>query len=1056
MVDPVDAAAPAVEAMTTVPADNSEAPPISLRDMPDAANDGRLKTSKRISISAPGFTTSVDLTDHGLDVIIDENSSQLTNLLKPGFALDEDHLIPDLPDYLTKPSSEGVPSLNVVIQIVGSRGDVQPFVALGKVLREKYGHRVRIATHLVFKEFVEENGLLFFSIGGDPAELMAFMVHNPGLIPDVATLRSGEVGRRRKGTYEMLVGCWRSCIEAGDGTGPAIFEAGRNEEEQTAPFIADCIIANPPSFAYLHCAEKLGIPCHMMFTMPWSPTKSFPHPLVNIRSSNADGDQSNFISYALFEMVTWQGLGDIINKFRKSRLNLQPISLMWAPGMASRLRVPFTYCWSPALIPKPKDWGPHISVSGFYFLSLASAYTPDPALLEFLAAGPPPVYIGFGSIVVDDPDAMTKMIFDAVKKAGIRALVSKGWGGLGASELGQPKEIFMLGNVPHDWLFQHVSAVVHHGGAGTTAAGITAGKPTVVVPFFGDQPFWGAMIARAGAGPSPIPYKSLNVESLVSQLKIALKPETLIKAKELGESIATESGCEAGATQFHSQLGDNIRCSVLPDRAAMWSVKKTDVKFSGLVATVLINQGLVDLHDLKLHRTREYELEDGPWDPVSGVTSTLIGTLGSLAMGVADLPTEFYQALKAQSNKSSSRFGTSNTSLAMNQSLNNSNSSLSGSKSVKSLVTNSNNSSTSLASDAASTTPTASVSEFSKINKSTSALSTTSTVLSTNSSHPSSILDPKSPDFPIKREEFLKHRPSHAATVATHAAEVVIKAPMDLAFSVAQGFHNVPKLYGDTTVRQPESITGFQSGVKAASKDLILGFYDGISGLVTQPVNGTRENGVAGLLSGVAKGVGGLVLKPVGAVAGLPSSILRGVYKELEKSTDFCLQTHIMLSRLAQGVKEAEDVTPGYEAEIIKKWREVMREADERAKDVTCIVTGQRYTCHHGLKFKSTRHMTLQEAQAHTSEAGLKHGPTASVQEITTESDRESLVSADSDELVDPKMEVRLPGGKIKKKNMSLRDLVERVKHGHHKDKHLSSLPLGNLQLGTANVISVT
>ena len=142
---------------------------------------------------------------------------------------------------------------------------------------------------------------------------------------------------------------------------------------------------------------------------------------------------------------------------------------------------------SPALIPKPEDWGRHISISGFYFLSLASNYQPDPDLADFLASGPPPVYIGFGSIVVEDPNAMTKLIFEAVKMTGQRALVSKGWGGLGGSELSIPDGVFMLGNCPHDWLFQHVSCVVHHGGAGTTAAGIALGRPTVIVPFFGDQ-----------------------------------------------------------------------------------------------------------------------------------------------------------------------------------------------------------------------------------------------------------------------------------------------------------------------------------------------------------------------------------------------------------------------------------------------------------------------------------------------------------------------------------------------------------------------------------------
>lgn len=234
-------------------------------------------------------------------------------------------------------------------------------------------------------------------------------------------------------------------------------------------------------------------------------------------------------------------------------------------------------------------------------MSLASSYTPDPELAAYLAAGPPPVYIGFGSIVVDDPDAMTKLIFEAVKKAGVRALVSKGWGGLGADDLGIPEGVFMLGNVPHDWLFQHVSAVVHHGGAGTTAAGIATGKPTVVVPFFGDQPFWGAMVARAGAGPVPIPYKQLTADKLAAAITEALKPETLERAKELGSKIKEEKGAETGAKSFHDMLDvDHLRCSLAPSRVAVWRVKRTQTRLSALAAHVLANEGLLDFGDLKL------------------------------------------------------------------------------------------------------------------------------------------------------------------------------------------------------------------------------------------------------------------------------------------------------------------------------------------------------------------------------------------------------------------------------------------------------------------------
>jgi hypothetical protein len=201
--------------------------------------------------------------------------------------------------------------MNIVIHVVGSRGDVQPFVSLGKVLHENYGHRVRLATHPTFKTFVEENGLEFFSIGGDPAELMAFMVKNPGLMPGLDSLKSGDVGQRRRGMYEIVKGCWRSCIEAGNGMDEVDYSKihGNSPRSLDMPFIADAIIANPPSFAHIHCAERLGIPLHLMFTMPWSPTQSFPHPLTTIHSSNAEPNMTNLVSYALVEMMTWQGLG---------------------------------------------------------------------------------------------------------------------------------------------------------------------------------------------------------------------------------------------------------------------------------------------------------------------------------------------------------------------------------------------------------------------------------------------------------------------------------------------------------------------------------------------------------------------------------------------------------------------------------------------------------------------------------------------------------------------------------------------------------------------------
>lgn len=185
--------------------------------------------------------------------------------------------------------------LNIVIQVVGSRGDVQPFIALGTQL-QRHGHRVRLATHNVFHDFVRgSSSLEFYPIGGDPADLMAYMVKNPGLIPSMKSLRAGDIQQKRHMVASMLDGCWRSCIHPDPETG--------------TPFVADAIIANPPSFAHVHCAEALSIPLHLMFTMPWSPTRAYSHPLadIKIKTSGTNPELINYLSYGVVEWLTWQG-----------------------------------------------------------------------------------------------------------------------------------------------------------------------------------------------------------------------------------------------------------------------------------------------------------------------------------------------------------------------------------------------------------------------------------------------------------------------------------------------------------------------------------------------------------------------------------------------------------------------------------------------------------------------------------------------------------------------------------------------------------------------------
>ncbi|SMY23427.1 unnamed protein product [Zymoseptoria tritici ST99CH_1A5] len=916
-----------------------------------------------ITQTQDGFDTKATVAEDGrVNIRINQADRRLSQLLVPSLkqlqqaAADEEAPPPAyIPPSLG--GADGVPPpppMNVVIQVVGSRGDVQPFVALGKVLKETYGHRVRLATHPNFKDFVIENDLEFFSIGGDPQALMAFMVKNPGLMPDFNALRGGDIGMRRKEVGEYLQGCWRSCFETGDGTGVEATDktvedwSAEGDDYLQKPFVADCLIANPPSFAHIHIAEKMGIPLHIMFTMPYSPTQAFPHPLANIQSSNADTNLTNYISYALIEMLTWQGLGDIINRFRQRSLGLDDIAMLKAPGMLQRLKIPHTYCWSPALIAKPKDWGANINISGFFFLDLATNYTPEPDLKAFLDAGDRPVYIGFGSIVLDNPTEMTKLIFEAVRKSGQRALVSKGWGGVGADELGKPDNVFMLGNVPHDWLFKHVSCVVHHGGAGTTAAGITAGRPTLVVPFFGDQMFWGSMVARAGAGPDPIPNKELTADKLADGIKVCLEPQSQERAHELAASIATEKGSDLGAQSFHQFLDvDKMRCSLAPSRPAVWRIKRTQARLSAMAACTLAQEGLLDFNDLKLFRAREYEADDGPWDPITGGATAVVGTMSSMMLGVADFPIETLKALKIHpdaAKKSKAEGKKPEGAESSDQSPKSRSTGLSSDDksgtSTPSMPPRSASGSTVLSGEQVASPPASRTGSSFNLQDSLAKLNA-------GPLSPGSEQGPAGDKAKPKKTSSFSAAGGNLLQTATDTSKGVnrivgagFKSPMDFTMNLARGFHNAPKLYGDETVRKQDKVTDLKSGIRAATKEFGFGMYDGITGLVTQPMKGASEGGAAGFVKGIGKGIGGIMLKPGAAIFGIPGYTMKGVYKELQKNFGSSVNNYIIAARTAQGFDEYSHASPEERADVVMRWNVLhkdlkkKRNPDELVRDI--------------------------------------------------------------------------------------------------------------------------
>ncbi|KAJ1424984.1 UDP-glucuronosyl/UDP-glucosyltransferase [Sesbania bispinosa] len=397
----------------------------------------------------------------------------------------------------------------------------------------EYGHHVRLATHTNFKAFVKSAGVDFYPLGGDPRVLAGYMARNKGLIPS----GPGEISIQLKELKAIIDSLLPAC------TAPDL--------ETGVPFKAQAIIANPPAYGHVHVAEALGVPIHIFFTMPWTPTSEFPHPLARVPQS-----AGYWLSYIIVDLLIWWGMRGIINEFRRRTLKLAPIAY-FSMYRGSISHLPTGYMWSPHVVSKPSDWGPLVDVVGYCFLSLASKYQPREDFIQWIQKGPPPLYFGFGSMPLDDPKKTTDIILEALKDTEQRGIIDRGWGNLG--NLAEVSDnVFLLEECPHDWLFPRCSAVVHHGGAGTTATGLKAGCPTTIVPFFGDQFFWGDRIYQKELGPAPIPISQLNVENLSNAIKFMLQPAVKSRAMEIAKLIENEDGVAAAVDAFHRHLPDEL------------------------------------------------------------------------------------------------------------------------------------------------------------------------------------------------------------------------------------------------------------------------------------------------------------------------------------------------------------------------------------------------------------------------------------------------------------------------------------------------------------------
>ena len=402
-------------------------------------------------------------------------------------------------------------SLRITCLTIGSRGDVQPYIALCKGLLEE-GHRPKIATHAEFEPWIRKHGIEFSPVDGDPAELMRICVEN-GMFT-YSFLKEASV-KFRGWIDELLTSAWKACQDT------------------------DLLIESPSAMAGIHIAEALGIPYFRAFTMPWTRTRVYPHAFAV--PEHKMGGAYNYITYVMFDNVFWKAIAGQVNRWRKKELGLRSTNLeKMQPN-----KVPFLYNFSPHVVTQPVDYSDWIRITGYWFLDEASDWVPPQELTSFIAKARADnkkiVYIGFGSIVVSDPAALTKTVVDSVLKADVRCILSKGWsdrlGNQDAAvpEVPLPPEILQIKSAPHDWLFRQIDAAAHHGGAGTTGASLRAGLPTIVKPFFGDQFFFGSRLEDLGVG---ICMKKLNVSLFSRALWQATHSQRMIvKAKVLGEQI---------------------------------------------------------------------------------------------------------------------------------------------------------------------------------------------------------------------------------------------------------------------------------------------------------------------------------------------------------------------------------------------------------------------------------------------------------------------------------------------------------------------------------------
>jgi sterol 3beta-glucosyltransferase len=403
----------------------------------------------------------------------------------------------------------------ITVLAIGTLGDVLPYVALGAGL-EKASYDVTLATHTCFADYVTRHGLGFRPLSGEPDKWAEGAELNL-LAGSGSSFRKWMLNLKRL-AGPLIPDILESCRIACRGTG--------------------LIIYSPLAWAGCSIAEKMGVPSIAACLQPMSPTRIFPSAWspAGVRL----GGTYNFLTHHLAQQFYWHLNRPFINKWRIDTLGIPPLPYRGPFGEKRWRNQLFLCAFSPLLVPRPKDWPDNAHVTGFWFPPEDISWQPDRGLVSFLEKGPPPLYIGFGSMPEDNPSELREIILDSLRLTGQRAVVQGKWPGRDL-----PDSVYPVDWVSHPWIFSRCCAAIHHGGAGTTARSLKAGIPGIVIPYAWDQFFWGERAYKLGVAPKPIRRTKLSVVSLVRAIEQAVS-DVIIKdrAAEFGRRLSEERGVE--------------------------------------------------------------------------------------------------------------------------------------------------------------------------------------------------------------------------------------------------------------------------------------------------------------------------------------------------------------------------------------------------------------------------------------------------------------------------------------------------------------------------------